>query len=246
MGTRAPDTPIPSPSDAVAPKSGSPLDVRLLSQIRPVSSRRDQILPVTPPLAPLFPDGGLRRGTVVTVHAPPLATRSATARSSGGATTLALALLAGASGGGSWCAVVGVPDVGVVSMAELGLDLDRLALVPAPGPRWPEVSVALFDGMDVVTVRPAGTVRPGVVRRLSARVRERRAVLVVLSDRGRWPEAADMAVTVGESEWHGVETGHGYLRGRRGDVVATGRRGAVRPVRVRLWLPGATGALTDG
>jgi hypothetical protein len=131
-------------------------------------------------------------------------------------------------------------------MAELGLDLDRLAVVPTPGPHWPEVSAVLFDGMDIVLIRPVGTVRPGVARRLSARVRERRVVLVVLSDRGRWPEGADIRMTATGGEWQGVGLGHGHLQGRRAEVAAVGRRGAVRPAGTGLWLPGPAGAVMDG
>ncbi len=160
-----------------------------------------------------------------------------------GTTTLALSLLAGASRTGSWSAVIGVPDAGVLAMTELGIDLDRLAIVPRPGPHWPEVGAVLFDGMDIVLIRPGGTVRPGVSRRLAARVRERRVVLVVLSDQGRWPEA-DIRVSVAGGQWQGVGLGHGHLQGRRVEVVSSGRRGAVRPARVGLWLPGPAGAVT--
>ena len=42
-----------------------------------------------------------------------------------GATSILLALLAGASAAGSWCAVVGMPSLGLVAAAELGIALDR-------------------------------------------------------------------------------------------------------------------------
>ena len=51
----------------------------------------ERLLPVVPALRPLLPGRGLRRGTTVTVS------RSA---------ALALALVAGASGAGSWMAAV--------------------------------------------------------------------------------------------------------------------------------------------
>src|SRR3954452_18172826 len=76
------------------------------------------VLPVRPPLDALFPDGGLRRGSVVAVE---------------GSVWLALALAAGASASGSWCGVVGLPYLGGAAAAEAGIDLDRLALVPSPG-----------------------------------------------------------------------------------------------------------------
>ena len=46
-----------------------PIDISLASRARPVSSSRDQILPLLPALTPLLPGGGLQRGTVITVGA---------------------------------------------------------------------------------------------------------------------------------------------------------------------------------
>ena len=56
---------------------------------RPVALARDQLLAVLPPLAGLFPEGGLRRGSTVVVDPGP--------RSGDGATSLALALMVAAS-----------------------------------------------------------------------------------------------------------------------------------------------------
>jgi hypothetical protein len=162
----------------------------------------------------------------------------------GGGTTLGFALLAAASTA-SWCAAVGTADPGIVAFAELEVDLGHLVLVPRPGPLWAEVAATLLDGMDVVLVRPPGPVRPGVARRLAARARERRGVLVVLGSRG-WPEGADVQLTVGTGSWQGVEAGHGHLQGRHLEVVAFGRRAAARPVRVGLWLPTPSGQVAAG
>jgi len=215
------------------------------ARARPTSSSRDQLLPVLPSLAPLFPRGGLQRGGVVTVgigEGTPGAGgggASTAERAAGGGTTLGFALLAAASVA-SWCAVVGTADPGIVAFAELEVDLGHLVLVPHPGPLWAQVAATLLDGMDAVLVRPPGPVRPGVARRLVARARERRAVLVVLGSR-RWPEGADLHLTVETGAWQGVEAGHGHLQGRRVEVVASGRRAAARPVRVGLWLPAPSG-----
>jgi hypothetical protein len=126
----------------------------------------ERLLPVVPALQPLLPGRGLRRGSTVTVS------RSA---------ALALALVAGASAAGSWVAAVGLPDLGMVAAAEVGIDLERLALIPAPGARaWPTVVAALLDAVDVVLVRSPPGLSPGQARRLAARARERGAVLVPL------------------------------------------------------------------
>src|SRR3954466_12656202 len=83
---------------------------------RPVSSAHEQVLPVLPALASLFPGGALRRGSLVAVDGGPAVT------------SLALALLAEASAAGSWAAAVGLPSLGLAAAAELGVSLGRLVL----------------------------------------------------------------------------------------------------------------------
>jgi hypothetical protein len=212
------------------------IDTGLVTRARPVISAREQVLPVADALAPLLPQG-IRRGCVALVD-----TRG-DAGEAGGATTLAVSLLAGASAAGSWCAVVGLGDPGVVAVAELGVDLDRLVLVPRPSAMWPEVVAVLLRGADLVLVCPPAPVRPNVARRLAARAREQRSALVVVARRGHWPEGPDIRLTVERGRWQGVEAGHGHLRARRATVAVTGRRAAMAAVRAELWLPGATGAV---
>lgn len=208
----------------------------LAARARPVTAASGRLLEVVPALAPLLPDGALRRGSTVAVAA---------AGSAGGALSLALALLAGPSAAGSWCAVVGLPELGAVAAAGAGAALERLALVPRPGEQWPVVTAALLEGADVVLARPAGRVRPGDARRLSARARERGAVLVVLDPpgprAGSWPEGTDVRLAVTSARWSGLGAGHGHLRGREVEVVSSGRRAAARERRGRLWLPGPSG-----
>ena len=203
----------------------------LADRVRPVSSTADRLVPVLPPLAALLPDGALRRGTSVVVAG----------RSGQGASTLALALLAGATGHGHWAAAVGLADPGVAAMAELGIDLGRLALVPRPRAGWADAVATLLDGVDVVLVRPPGRPRPTATRHLVARVRERQGVLVVLVERAEhWPEGPDVTLTPRSPGWSGLAEGH--LRQRPAEVVAAGRRAGV-PTCHRLWLPSATGTV---
>ena len=236
---------MPLPAPGTRPITGrrpigsGHLDAPLLARARPTSYSQEQLLPVLAALAPLLPDGALRRGSVLSVGAAP-----GTPAAAGGGTTLAFALTAAATTAGSWCAAVGVGDPGVEAVAELGVDLDRLVLVPRPGPRWAEVVAVLLDGLDVVVVQLPGQVRPGVARRLTARARERRSVLITLTKGlGRWPESPDVHLVLESGSWWGADKGHGHLQGRRVEVCAAGRRAAARPVRVALWLPTSTGAL---
>lgn len=196
----------------------------------PVTLAGEQLLPLVRPVSPLFPGGGLRRGTVVGVSG------SVDGVDGFGATSLALAVLAGPSAAGSWTAVVGLPALGGLAAAEQGIELRRLALVPEPGKAWPTVVAALLDAIDVVAVACPGRLRPADARRLSARARERGSVLVVLG-RG-WPEGPgpDVQLQVAGASWSGLGRGHGMLAGRRLDVIAGGRGAAARPRRITVVL----------
>ena len=85
-----------------------------LGRLPPGSARtaasQTRLLPVAGPLAPLLPDGGLRRGSVVQCDG-------------AGSRRLALALVAEASAAGSWCVFVGATDLGALSAAEHGVAL---------------------------------------------------------------------------------------------------------------------------
>jgi hypothetical protein len=211
------------------------VDPHLAARVRPVAASRDQVLPVVGALGPLLP-GGIRRGSVLLVDA-------AGGQGPGaGATTLALSLMPAASTAGSWCALVGLADPGALAVAELGVALERLVLVPRPGASWAEAAGMLLRGMDLVLVRPPGPTGPGVARRLAARAREQRAVLVVLAVDGRWPEGPDVRLAVERGCWTGVGSGHGYLQGRQVVVRAEQRRSAVPVMRHEMWLPGPSGA----
>ena len=205
----------------------------LADRARPVSLAGEQLLPVPAPLAPLLPGGGLRRGSVVAVPS----------GSACGATSLALALISSVSQAGSWCAGVGLPNLGPAAAAELGIALERFALVPDPAEQWAVVTAALIDAVDAVLVRPARRARPAEARRLRARAQESGTVLVPCGD--SWPEGADLRIAVVSSGWQGLGQGHGYLRTRTVEAVASGRGAASRERRVRLWLPGPDGAVTE-
>jgi hypothetical protein len=69
------------------------------------------------------------------------------------------------------------------------------------------------------------------------------AVLVPCGD--SWPEGADLRITVVSSGWQGLGQGHGFLRTRVVEVVASGRGAASRERRIRLWLPGPDEAVAE-
>jgi hypothetical protein len=212
----------------------------LAERVRPVTLAEAQTLPLLPALDALVP-AGLRRGSTVLISG----------RGSG-VTSLALALAAGPSAHGSWVAAVGVPSLGLVAAAELGVSLERLALVADPagvGAQGVATVVAtLVDAFDVVLLGSAHRLRTGDARRLAARVRERGAVLVpfVGACRAAPPGlAVDLRLTITASTWEGVGDGHGHLRGRRVVVEADGRGAAARSRRGELWLPGPDGGVAQ-
>ena len=178
----------------------------------------DRTLPVLPVLRDLLPGRGLRRGSTVSTQ---------------GATSLVIALLAAASRAGSWCAVVGLPTLGALAAAEAGVALDRLALVPHPGPEWTAVVAALLDGVDIVVAAPPGPVAGSMTSRLAARARQRGSVLVGV---GRWP-GADVVLDSTRSRWEGLDQGRGRLFRREMTVVVRGRGAASQPREARLWMP---------
>ncbi|MGH8792284.1 MAG: hypothetical protein ACRDXX_06525, partial [Stackebrandtia sp.] len=152
-----------------------------------------RVLPVAGPLAELLPYGGLRRGATASVTA---------------SVGLLVGLLAGASASGAWCAVAGLPQLGLLACDEAGVDLGRLVL--APGTDWPTAATALLDGCDLVAVA-AASVTAQAARRLSLRARHRGAVLVGFGC--AWP-GSEVVLTPTESRWHGLGAGEGRLRHR--------------------------------
>jgi hypothetical protein len=185
----------------------------------------ERLLPVIDPLASLLPRGGLQRGSTVAI----------TGR--GGATSIALALVSAASAEGSWVAVVGVPGLGLLAAHELGMALDRCALIDEPPPgQWGQVVGALIGGVDIVVTAAPRHARAGDVRRVAARLRERGTVLIQLGD-----AAADLGLDVSTLAWEGIGKGRGRLLARRVRVRRSGRGAASRPVEVELWLPGPHG-----
>jgi hypothetical protein len=122
-------------------------------------------------VASLLSDG-LRRGTTIAIRGP---------------TSLLYALLAGALQKGAWCAIVGLPHFGAVAAeGDYRLPLDRIGLIPVPGPDWHTIVAALIDGVDRVVIRaPAADQR--IVQSLAARGRHKGTVLLSIGAPGPTP-----------------------------------------------------------
>ncbi len=229
----------------------------MLGAVSPLVPRiaSEEVLQVHPVLAGLFPEGGIRRGSVVVVTG------------ASGSTSLVYALLAHPVEAGSWAALIGVPAVGIESAAGFGIRLDHLVLVPRPGRSWLEVTATLLDALDLVVLCPPGSTwpssppsltslrsfqgmqgslgtpgrcRPADARRLASRARQSGSVLVVGE---HWPEPPDLRLEVETEGWEGLSAGVGTLVRRRVTIRSSGRRAAARERHATAWLPGPDGAL---
>ena len=162
--------------------------------------------------------------------------------------SLAMALMAGPSADGAWCGVVGSAEFGLEAAAAAGVELRRTILVPDPGEAWLEATAALIDVLSVVVVAAPAEISAKDVSRISARLRQRGSVLIVLRPQaasrsagaslgttyGDWPRC-DARVSLRDAEWVGLGRGHGHLQARR--VTVEVRRGTAPARTGRLWLP---------
>ncbi|MCX6512797.1 MAG: hypothetical protein NT160_07030 [Actinobacteria bacterium] len=190
-------------------------------------------LPVAEELAELFPEGHCQRGWTVLI----------TAAFGQGGHSLAYALASEPSRRGHWCAVVGAEDPGIAAAAELGLDLTRVVFVPLAGEPLAEAAGSLLDGFDMLLLVLDRGIKAATARRLAARARDRRAVIVVVGkDNSVWPEA-DLTITVKDAHWEGLGQGSGRLRARQARVHSAARRGERRPSAHALHLPSHEGSV---
>lgn len=181
------------------------------------------MLAVPGPLAQVLPRGGIPAGSVVGLTG------------SGGTTSLLFALLAAPPN--AWSALVGMPDVGLLAAAELGVELDRVALIPDPGPDLLQVLSILADGVDIIAVAPSRSATgigatPARMRVLTARLRQSGAVLLVA---GSMP-GADLVLDCRVEGWTGMGRGHGRLRHRELVVGVSGRGAAGRSRSAVMYL----------
>ncbi|WP_157071355.1 hypothetical protein [Curtobacterium ammoniigenes] len=181
-------------------------------------------LPTMAAVQPLLPGGAIRSGAVYSVQDSLL---------------LVSAMMQAVSAAGSWCAVVGEPSFGIESAHAVGIDLERLVLVPDPGERWLAVVSALADVATIVVARPQGRITPGDANRIAARLRQRGAALIAL---GAWP-GSEVTLRVTERNWDGIGHGFGFIGACRATVTASGRAGSMRPIRHELMLPAADGSI---
>ena len=174
-------------------------------------------LPVAKALQPIIPDGVLVRGRTVLC-------------SGDAAMSTALLLVSAATQAGSWLAIVGVSDFGLMSACEQGVALQRTVLVTPTSNKkdWTSTVAAVADGFDVVKLEVPREVSESDARRIQTRIQARRNVLVLVeTSRHTTPRSVfkpDVVLHTATTSWHGIEHGAGYVQGRHIDVTVSGRR----------------------
>ena len=174
-------------------------------------------LPVAKSLQPIIPDGVLVRGRTVLC-------------SGDAAMSTALLLVSAATQAGSWLAIVGVSDFGLMSACEQGVALQRTVLVTPTANKkdWTSTVAAVADGFDVVMLEVPQGVSESDARRIQTRIQARRNVLVLVeTSRHTTPRSVfqpDVVLHTATTSWHGIEHGAGYVQGRHIDVTVSGRR----------------------
>lgn len=207
-GLSVPGCAVAGPSAAGLPVAGPPAPKHL----------DGELVAVPAALAEVIGDAHLRAGSVVQVT---------------GSTTLMLAMAGAACARRGWCAVVGMPDVGLLAAAELGIDLGRTILVPDPGARTAQVLAAIVDGLDVVLLGPCPGLRDRDRRSLTARLRRRGGTVLTVAP---WPET-DLLVTVTVAEEAVLHDDCRPFRGRSLEVTVR-YRGTERHGRLRVGTGG--------
>lgn len=209
---------------SVAPEANAEVLAQLRAHVARAEARfRPQPFPVVSALEGVLPESGLMPGTVYSL-------------SVGGA--LLQSLLSGPSAKGHWCGVIGVSDFATEAAEIAGVRLDRLVLVPEPGNQWLAVVAALADVLEVLVIRPPGSVRAKDAARLAARLRDRGGVLLVVGD---WPRA-DVRLSLASSRWQGLGCGHGYLMSREVEIEVSSKR-YPQPRRRTVLLPDRHGRI---
>ena len=174
-------------------------------------------LSVAKALQPIIPDGVLMRGRTVLC-------------SGDAAMSMALLVVSAATQDGSWLAVVGVSDFGLMSACEQGVAVQRTVLVtPTDNKKdWISTVAAVADGFDVMMLEVPRDVSESDARRIQTRIQARRNVLVLVeTSRHTTPRSVfqpDVVLHTATTKWDGIECGAGYVQSRHIDVTVSGRR----------------------
>lgn len=142
-----------------------------------------------------------------------------------GATRFGLSLLGALTGRGP-VAIVDVRGwMAPPALWEAGIPPERIVLVRCGDRlRWARATATLLEGMPALFAEVPGGTRAGVLRRLAARARSHRTVLLLRPLDGTIPSGiAQLRVEAVGVTWEGVGQGHGRLVRRRSTLLLSGR-----------------------
>lgn len=114
-----------------------------------------------------------------------------------GSTALAMQFLESASAGGTWCAVLGMPDFGYEYAAGIGMRLDRMLVMPTLGSDWMSTAAALAGSACALLITPPALPTPAQAERIVPKLRSRGSILVSTS---QWPRAL-ATIKVSAASW---------------------------------------------
>ena len=169
--------------------------------------QHDRVVELAPPspapLSALLPGGDLPVGAAVSV----------------GNSASLVGWLLGATQRDRWVALVGWPELSSVALAEAGVDLEHLVVVPDVGGHAAAVLAALLDGVEIVVAGPGARLTASERRRLLARARQRATTILSPAP---W-EGAALLLDVQQSRWSGPDHGAHWLRETHLGVVRRSR-----------------------
>ena len=165
------------------------------------------VIPVSPVIDTLLPEGGLVPGATYSVSPH---------------VSAMWALIAHATSNGHYVATIGRPHLGFRAAVEYGVSLDRLIVIPRAGQHWWSTVVSLIDVVSIIVAHPEGPLpSPAVRDTVMARARERGCALLVTAD---WPQPHGR-ISVDNTRWDGLGHGWGVLASHTFTLSYHPRRG---------------------
>lgn len=181
--------------------------------IKPLRQTTAPILPISNDMNSILQQRGIPLGSCVGIT---------------GSTSLLHVLLKGPTLKKLWCAIVGMPDFGVLAATELGVDIKRLLFLPYPRTKWVKAASSLLDACSVVVVNLQNSYSHAEAQHLAARARHHRHVLVLTGKYAtQWPQL-DLSLHCDTIHWDGIKNGDGYLHQQHLEITATGKGTSIK------------------
>jgi len=196
----------PMPVFGKHPNDGAKIQL-LRGQIKKIESSTtdSSVFPMDSALVSLFPKGGLCKGSSYSLDS---------------SASLLWSLVAESTKQGIWCAIIGIPDLGIGIAKEVGVNINRVVLIPSPGPKWMAVLGDLIETVGICVLGSFSAPGATQLSTLHSRLRNHKTSLLV---RATWPNSkTSFAVT---HQWSGVRSGEGLLQTHHLHITAKSHSG---------------------